>query len=390
MGRFFSLDELGRYGLAFGATMLAVVAFGFRLDYVLSREILGIGSEKSRRIGTTISWLYVASFVLGAPVALFGLLAFAETAVSPLFILLVYLLCCAEAYANFLYTTTIALKRPALANGLFFIRSGAWTVPSIALSYFLPALRTAEFVLVCWVAGVSLSILLNLWTTRRDLVARKPPTRSEWREVGSYVQRSALVWVGSIGVTLGGYVDRFVVARFMTLSDVGIATFYLSFTTSVLTLVQAATTSVTFPALIEHYDRGDRAAYRRELIRTTSAAAILGAAIILPLALAMPYLAQAMHKPSLAAAYPAFLVLLAGTWVRITAETIYYALFVHRQHLAIWLGNILFLAASFALNIALIPAYGLMGLAIAALLSAVALIGWRAGFMLFAKGGDRA
>jgi len=385
MGRFFDLAELGRYGLAFGAVMLAVVAFGFRLDYVLSREILGLGADRSKRIGTTISWLYVASFILGAPLALWALLAFAGASMSPLFIGLTYALCCLEAYANFLYTTTIALKRPALANGLFFVRAGLWTLPAIVLSYLIPALRNAEFVLLCWLAGVGLSVLLNLWLTRSRLIGREAPGREEWQDVGRYVQRAALVWVGSIGVTLGGYLDRFIVARFMSLSDVGIATFYLSFTTSVLTLVQSATTSVTFPALIEHYDRGDSKAYRRELVRTTSSAAGLGAVIVVPLGLLMPYLARAMDKPALAAAYPAFLVLLAATWIRTNAETLYYALFVHRQHLAIWLGNLVFLGASFALNLMLIPIFGLMGLAVAALISAFGLIVWRAAFMLMHK-----
>lgn len=382
MAKFFPLEELGRYGLAFGAVMLAVVAFGFRLDYVLSREILGLSPDQSRRLGTTISWIFALSFLLLGPIAIWGLVAFGDKSSNVWFLLLVYALCCVEAYANFLYTTTIALKRPGLANGLFFVRSGLWTVPAIGVSYLTLSLRTVGFVLACWLAGVSLSVVLNLWATRERLIGRYAWGDLAWSDANAYVRRAFLVWVGSVGVTLGAYIDRFVLATYMTLADVGIATFYLSFTTSVLTLVQSATTSVTFPVLIEHYDDGNHKAYDREMRRTTVISAGLAAAILLPLAIAMPWVARAMGKPALVASYMAFLLLLLATWIRINAETLYYALFVHRQHREIWLGNLLFLAAALGLNMLLIPQFGLTGLGSAAVIAALGLLAWRGLFAL--------
>ena len=385
MAKFFSLAELGRYGLAFGAVMLAVVAFGFRLDYVLSREVLNLDERESRRIGTTILWIFVLSFIVAAPFAFWAMKDLDTGGSSLAYLVLVYLLCCVEAYANYLYTTTIALKRASLANGLFFIRSGLWTAPAMAVSFFVPSLRNVGFVLACWLAGVTVSVILNLWFTRERLIGRFRWSELAWSDANIYVRRAFLVWIGSVGVTLGAYVDRFVLANYMTLSDVGIATFYLSFATSVLTLVQSATTTVTFPILIEHYDRGDHGHYGRELRKTTIVAAVLAAAILVPLAVGMPFVARAMDKPALVASYAAFLILLLATWIRINAETLYYALFVHRQHREIWLGNLLFLLAAFGLNVLLIPRFGLTGLAIAALIAATGLLAWRGFFTLHHK-----
>ena len=73
-----------------------------------------------------------------------------------------------------------------------------------------------------------------------------------------------------------------------------------------------------------------------------------------------------------------FAVLAAATLVRSHAETLYYGLFVERQHRAIWLGNLLFLGCSLALNLVLIPYAGLMGLALAAVASAIFITAWRA------------
>jgi O-antigen/teichoic acid export membrane protein len=91
----------------------------------------------------------------------------------------------------------------------------------------------------------------------------------------------------------------------------------------------------------------------------------------------MPFLGDQLGKPELIEAYPLFLILLLATWVRTHAETLYYGLFVARNHRAIWLGNLLFLGASILLNLALVPLFGLNGLGYAALASAMVILIWR-------------
>jgi len=376
MGRYFSLSELGIYGLAFGAVMLAVVLFGFRVDYIVSREILGMPEKRQRRIGSEVALLYAGSFLVAAPLALAALVFFGSGRSAGL-LALIYLLCGLEAYANFLYTVTIALKRPALANALFFVRSGMWTLPAMGISYFNPEYRTVSFVISCWIAGVALSVAINLWLMRRQLVGTMPLRWSEWSEVRSFSRRAFLVWIGSVAVTLGAYLDRFVLASFLSLTEVGVATFYTSFTTAVVTLVQSATTSVTFPSLIEKYDSGQVDAFGRELRKTATMAAAIAIVILVGLAISMAFLGKLMDKPELLIAYPAFLLLLVATLIRTHAETLYYGLFVQRQHRAIWAGNLVFLATSLALNLIFIPMSGLIGLGIAAIVSAMVLALWR-------------
>ena len=77
-------------------------------------------------------------------------------------------------------------------------------------------------------------------------------------------------------------------------------------------------------------------------------------------------LGQILGKQELVTAFPAFILLLAATWLRTHAETLYYALFVERRDRAISLGNLLF-----------IPVYGLTGLGLAALMSAIGICAWR-------------
>ena len=376
MGKFFALDQLGLYGLAFGAVMLAIVAFGFRVDYTVAREIFGLHEAKQRQIGTEVALLYLASFLLAGPFAVGALLYFGTRGAIGLLIL-IYLLCGIEAYANFLYTVTIALKRPALANALFFVRSGLWTIPAMAVSYFDPAYRTVEFVIGCWLAGAGVSVILNMWSMRGQLIGAVSLRWSEWLDIRAYCRAAFLVWIGSVALTLGAYLDRFVLASFLSLKEVGVATFYISFTTAVVALVQSATTSVTFPLLIEHYDAGRGAAFYQELRKTALTAAALALIILGGLAVVMPFMGSLLGKPELVAAYPTFVLLLGAAWIRTNAETLYYGLFVKRQHRAIWLGNLIFFASSLILNLLFIVGLGLFGLGLAAVASAAVILGWR-------------
>ena len=220
--------------------------------------------------------------------------------------------------------------------------------------------------------------MLNIWMMRGELAG--PISRAAFRlpRVRQYCRSAFLIWIGSVAVTLGAYLDRFVLATFLTLRDVGVATFYVSFTTAVLSLVQSATTTVTFPVMIEHFDANNRAAFERELKRTALLAAAASFAILACLGITMPFLGGLMHKPELVAGYPAFILLIIATQVRTHAEVLYYGLFVERKHRAIWLGNMLFFLASLAFNLLFVPLLGLVGLGIAAILAALMITIWRA------------
>ncbi|HVF83927.1 MAG TPA: hypothetical protein VM913_07135 [Sphingomicrobium sp.] len=376
MGKVFALSELGLYGLAFGAVMLAIVFLGFRIDYVVSREIAGFGPERQQKVGAAAAMLFLLCFVAAAPLAVTSLW-FAGVEASAGFIALLLLLCGVEAYANYLYTVTIALGRPALANALFFIRSGLWTVPAMAVSWFEPAYRTVEFVLICWLVGVSLSVFLNVIVLRGQIVGPWRRGGFDWEEIRHATSAGIMIWIGSVAVTLGGYADRYVLAGALSLDEVGVATFYASFTAAVLTLVQSATTNITLPAVIAHHDADRRAEFAAEMRRTERAAASVCLAVIILLAGVMWPVAGWLGKPELIAAFPFFLLLLAATFIRTQAETLYTGLFVIRAHRAIWTGNLLYLGVSLALNFLLIPPLGLTGLGLAAIGSALILAGWR-------------
>ena len=379
MAKVFGLADLGVYGLAFGCVMIAVAVFGARLDYIISREISGYDGARASEIFGTVSVFFLSNFALGAIIV--GILHLDGFIEFPRYdIILIYALCCLESFANLLYNVIVSIGKSTVANALFFVRAGLWTIPAIALSWFNPDLRNAMFVLTCWSFGAAASIIASVVFLARRSIEIRPSWQVAKTWLRPVLTQVAMVWIGSVAVTFGGYLDRFILARFMSIEQVGVATFYLSFTVAVLTLIQSSTVAVSFPQLIRLYEAGDEDGYFSEFRRLATLAGALSGAILLALGGVIPVFGMVIHKPALVENGVGLALLLLATWLRTHAESAYYLLFVERRHSAVWIGNILYLIASSLFSFWLIPLFGVAGLGAAAVISSGLLFAWRMWF----------
>jgi O-antigen/teichoic acid export membrane protein len=378
MAKFTSLEDLGTYGIAFAGTMISIALFGFRLDYAIMRDIAASGREKGSRDLNAAALLYVASYLI-CLIPFFWLIAKLAPELPWQTRLVIYLLCCSESFSGMLYNVTIALGRVELANSLFFVRAGLWTAPAILVGLAFPSLRTASFVLDCWLVASIFSIVLNLYFIRKfvawQLILRLSTEQKAW--IGAALRRSAGVWLGTIAYAAGSYMDRFLVAHFLTLADVGVATFFLSFTVAMSTLVQSATFVPRQARMVELFDAGDHGAYIRLARRTLISSLLLAIIVAIGLALTIYFGADLIGKPELTQSLPVFWLILVGAVIRTTAEGMYYRLFVEQRTRVIWVTDIVFCASVIILTGVLLPNFGLMGLGIASLLSACIILTMR-------------
>jgi len=390
MARYFGLRDLGVFGLAFGCVMLAVAALGIRLDYIVQREISGYDSRSASLIFGDTTKFYIGNFAISG-IVLCVLMALGVISISPSLAFVIFLLCIFESYANLLFNLTISIGSSTVASAFFFVRGGLWTIPVILATWINPDLRNAMCVLVFWLIGSAVSVVGSLayLHTRGIKLNAIHATDVDWLRAS--LRSVFLVWVGSVANSFGGYVDRFVLAHYMSLEQVGVATFYLSFTGPVMSLIQSSTVAVSFPTLIKLYDDGDSRAYMSEFWRLARMALVLSTGLSFLVALFVPGFAWLSHRQALLASWPGLILLLLSMVVRTHAESAYFLLFIERKHTAIWLGNILFLLASSLLNILLVPICGIGGIGLAALISAALLLGWRSWFSRRPKSriGDR-
>jgi O-antigen/teichoic acid export membrane protein len=376
MGRYFSLAEMGVYGLVFGAVTIFCAILGQGFGFVVARDVVDAPPATALRQMRDQALLLGANYlvlVLAAVVAV----AFDVTGVSPEIVALTVALAILEGYATALYNNMNSLNQQLLANATFFIRAGLWVFPVALLGWLDPAYRTAEAVLVAWVVGVVVSLAATLWFWRAMPwgEALRQPVDWDWLRTG--VAKCLPIWLGGIGVTVGVFVDRFVVERYLTLEAAGVLTFYFSFANALANLMQSGVLAFAYPRLIAAHRAGDESGFRREAQHSTWQAALGAGVGALALAVAVPLLGRFAARPELVDNAETLWLLLFGVWIRVIAEAFNFVLYARHQDRAIWLGNLLFLLPATGGNALLVPLIGLAGAGWASVLSNAFLALWR-------------
>ena len=255
MARYLDLADMGTYGLIFGAIMIFSVALGFRLDYSVSRDIVGVSPDRALCMMRDQALFYALNYLLLTAVILL-LILFPPEGWSPRILNYLLILAIADGFATISYANMNSLERPLLANFILFIRAGIWILPVTALGILVPGTRTLDSVMWFWIGGTILSLIITLWCWRTLPWRLALTTPVDWYWLGAGVRKGLPIWLGSIGLFGGFYLDRFVVGHYLGLDYAGVATFYLSFAASLVTLIQSGVLSFTYPRLIKlHRDR---------------------------------------------------------------------------------------------------------------------------------------
>jgi O-antigen/teichoic acid export membrane protein len=376
IARFLDLAELGVYGIVFALSMFMVVFLSGRIDHELGRLLVLQSKDEAARLQRDETVFFLLNFALALPLFLIaGSLGMAGFGLR--IALCTWAICCLENYANLMFVNTNVLGKPMLANVAFFIRSGLWAFAAMAALLFWPGLRSLWTVLLLWIAGSALSIWMSLeiLDVRRWPSFRRVPIG--WRTLGRGLRISFLIWIGSIGLAGGTYLDRVVLSGYLDLRTVGVATFYTSFSSAVVTLVSSSCIAVVMPKLVRLADEKDWPGFRHELWSGIRSAAFIGLPLCLGIAVLIPYLGFILQKPEFYANRMTLWALMFGAMLRLIAEGLYAGLYARRLDVPIWLGNILFLAISLIANIFFIAMFGLQGLGIANVLVAVFLLAFR-------------
>jgi O-antigen/teichoic acid export membrane protein len=374
IARYLSLDDLGLYGLIMSLTMFAVVLYGGRIDYDLARQIVKMDKMEGYGLLRDQSTFFILNYVVTAPILLFGQYFFREP--SALFFL-VLLICWLESYSNLLFVNTAFLGRPILANVAFFVRSGLWSIMVVVAGMAFPSVRSLWFVLASWVIGTTLSIALNLWFLEVQSWPGARAVAVDWARIRTALGRSFPMWIGSVGLIGGSYLDRFVVGAFLDMKAVGLTTFYTSFAGAVVMLVSTSIFGVVAPKLVEYAAQRRVSKYNQELRRAGFNSAALSAVLCVAISIGVPYLGNAMHKPEIAENVLALWLLMAATFVRLIAETAFCGLYSQHKDRVIWIGNGIFLFVSLLLNLVLVPLLGLTGLGLSSLVATGILLALR-------------
>jgi O-antigen/teichoic acid export membrane protein len=224
-----------------------------------------------------------------------------------------------------------------------------------------PSMRSADVVLVGWIAGASVSLLATLWYWRhypwREAIVRPV----DWVWLIGAVRKSSLIWLGIVGMISGAYVDRLVVLHYLGIEFVGAMTFYSTFTNALLTLSESGVVTFAYPRLVALHREGREAAFSQEAKRALWQSAVGTGAVALLVGILVPIAVRFSTHSILIAEIWTLWLMLFGTWIRAVAEIQVRILVARHQDRAVWVGNLFSLVPALVFNLLLVPHFGISG-----------------------------
>lgn len=376
IARYLSLGEMGTYGLITSVLAIAIQLLGMRLDYRVVREIVDANP-------LTIATLIRDEIVFYC--LNYGVLILAGIGAVFLFpgmmdykiILVTVVLSVLESLCTVTSTNFIYLKRPILANLLFFVRSAAWVIPLVGLGFFFPVFHSLGAVFILWFIGILFSLLITAYMLRHLPWKQAIQTKVNWTRIFDDVKLCLPIWVGAVGAVGAANIDRFIVEYSMTREMVGVLGFFSSFAAAVSALVSSGINTFKLPDLISTHRSGDTQNFRIIAKKIVVQSTIVAIGLSIILGFCVPVLATFLKKPEISEHNFVFWLLLVGVICRVGSEGLNNVFFARHQDGAIWKGSIATLVVSFLTNIWLIPQYGLVGAGYSSILSGLFIIGWR-------------
>jgi O-antigen/teichoic acid export membrane protein len=358
------------YGLVTTTVGISVTLLGWEFYAFSTREILA-RAEAHRAICLRDQLaFYGVSYLLLLPAALpvfaSGILPWR---LAPWFYVLAISDHLGQETARILNT----LFRPVLSSALFFVRSAAWGLIVIALGAWRADLTTIVVVLASWSAGEAAALALGAVTLGRLDWSGVGGTPVDW----GWVRRGLLVatpfFVSAISYRVIELADRYIIHFLLTDEAVAVYSFYGTLANMLPAVIGAGVTSVLVPRIIEAHQLGRAAEYHRHY-RAMNAATFAILVVSLPLVFGgIVALQRYLNRPEYARELPTAAALLLSTAVSVVAQLPGVALYARRDDMALLKAVLVGAVVNTALNIVLIPRFGIGGAAWATIIAYAAM-----------------
>lgn len=378
LAKVFGLEALGIVGIITACVAMAPAAFSFGLHYRLNREIVLIPLEEGISHTRDRIILHVVVICVLSLIGLFAVEQYAAVRSLQILYLLAFFVAVLEIISNEIYLGLIALGRPLTSNVFLFIRSSAWIPIFTSLAFFVPWLRSIEFMMTSWLCGIVVAYIILL------AALRDWPWRKVWCQRTQFLwlfkgfDRSIFIYLSDISMTLAQFGDRFIVGLLIGVTQSGIYVFYWSVATGIQQLVTTSVVQVALPELVSAASQNDnnmqlRNCLIRNLRRVLWWALAIGTGAFAAIHLLLPYLGKAQ----LTEYRYLFPILIVGALIRLLSDTLNYGIYAMRKDNALALTNMISVIVTISLSALGGWFWLLPGVAIAFVCASVIVFGFR-------------
>lgn len=371
LGKFFSTEDLGTYGIFYTTVNLCLMTLGLDFYTFSNREVL-YAEEKDRLSVLRNQLLF---YVFTYAVFLFPmLLIFTSGVISFKYIVFFYIILVFEHLSQEFYRLFTILSFPILANWLLFLRNGLWVVVLIIV-YLLFQLDdySLSYVFIGWLFGSGLSVVIGFYKII-SLYGGHPLSkiRKSWFYEG--IRISSLYFLATIALITIENLNKYLIKYWCGLSKVGVFTFFSQIANIINVIVFTLFIMVIYPKLVSAVNENDQESFFRLSATLRKKAIISSVSVGALLILFIFPVLYLINKQEYYSDLPTFYVLVISNVFLNVSLVYHYVLYAFKKDRLLLYSTLIGAVSSVALNLVFIKYFSILGAALSLSLSYLILI----------------
>jgi len=364
--KFLSLEANGQYGIFVATISMLTYVLGLDFYSFNNREILQENSSKSGKKIKNQFFLFTLVYLLVLPLLyVFGLFDF----IGDKYILLFYLILIFDHISIELYRLLIVFSKPIQANINLFLRTGIWVLVLIfAWHNDFKDLKNLKSVFNLWMVGSFLSIVYSIFSLSKVGISIPWRGKLETKWILTGLKIALPFFIATLSYKIIQFADRYMVEFYLGTKQTGIYYFFSNISMLIETFVQTTVVMIYSPQLIASFKKDKTSQinifkiFSKEIIIYSVVAVVIVCAIIYPLL-------HVVEKTELFHSISVFFVMVTTRFIFNISLIYHFKLYVAKRDSLIMSSTLAAVLVNISLNFILIPLYGLIGGALATLIS---------------------
>ena len=359
-------EEIGVYGLFYVTISFSLFLLGLDYYAYAQREMHSRPKVEWPIIIRNQFTFYLLTYIFAIPI----LAPVFTSGILPLkYIGWFYVLVTLEHLSQELYRLLIAMQKPLLANLALFIRSGVWVYAVIVIMWLEPTFRDLHVVWAGWTIGALCSLLLTIFVVQSLDFKKLINVSIDWPWIRRGLPISLRFIIGTLAIRGLFTFDRYIIDAYLGKDSVAVYTVYIALINGITAFIDAGAISILYPKIVASYKQSKLDTYKKYIKKL--AVAILFLSLLLNTLIGIvAYFWFSLFLPEIYTKNIEVLWLLQLMGViMVMAYVPHYALYVRHKDTILSAIHIMSFVIGIVLFLIFIPKYGIIGAAIALIVS---------------------
>ena len=372
--KFLSLEANGEYGIFVATISMLTYVLGLDFYSFNNREILQENSSESGKKIKNQFFLFTIVYLIVLPLLyVLGLFDF----IGEKYVFLFYLILIFDHISIELYRLLVVFSKPIQANMNLFLRTGIWILVLIfAWHNDFEELKNLKSVFNFWMIGSFLSVVYSIFSLSTTGISIPWREKIETKWILAGLKIATPFFIATLSYKTIQFADRYMVEFYLGTKQTGVYYFFSNISMLIETFVQTTVVMIYSPQLIASLKKDKPfqinifKTFSKEIVIYSVLAVVSVCAIIYPLL-------YIVEKTELFLSISVFFVMITTRFIFNISLIYHFKLYVAKKDRIIMTSTLVAVLFNISLNFILIPYYGLIGGALATLVSILIMMGFK-------------